>query len=59
MVAAVLKLYFIGTALTVLAVIYGLVDSIGGHMYVQNHQYFLELRQEKQSTLAIGKNHKP
>ncbi|KAK7886137.1 hypothetical protein WMY93_025758 [Mugilogobius chulae] len=48
MVAAVLKLYFIGTALTVLAVLYGIVDSIGGLMYAQDQRYFLELHGEKQ-----------
>lgn len=50
--AAVLKLYFIGTALTVLAVIYGLVDSFGGLMYVQNHDYILELDHQTQRELS-------
>lgn len=39
MVAAVLKMYFIGTALSVLAVLFGLADSVGGLMYHQNHHY--------------------
>lgn len=50
--AAVLKLYFIGTALTVLAVIYGLVDSFGGLMYVQNHDYILEVDHHMQRELS-------
>ncbi|KAG7497760.1 hypothetical protein JOB18_043610 [Solea senegalensis] len=37
MFSAVLKLYFIGTALTFFAVIYGIVDSVGGTMYLPNH----------------------
>lgn len=48
MVSAVLKLYVIGTALTVLAVLYGLVDSFGGLMYVQNHNYMLEVDRHTQ-----------
>ncbi|KAM3587342.1 uncharacterized protein V6R79_002601 [Siganus canaliculatus] len=53
MVAAVLKLYFIGTALSVLAVLFGIVDSFGGLMYVQDHHYILELdQQKKQQTQA-------
>lgn len=46
MVAAILKMYFIGTALSVLAVLYGIVDSFGGLMYVQDHRYILELDQQ-------------
>lgn len=56
MVVAVLKLYFIGTALTVLAVIYGLVDSFGGLMYVQDHHYVLELDHQTQRQLS-SRNH--
>lgn len=60
-VSAVLKLYFIGTALSVLAALYGMVDSFGGLMYVQDHQYVLELehqiktqRQASSRTKHIG-----
>lgn len=42
MVAAVLKVYFIGTALSVLAVLFGLADSVGGLMYHQNRHYTAE-----------------
>lgn len=49
MVTAVLKLYFIGTALSVLAVIYGIVDSFGGLMYEQNHRYMWDLHQQTQT----------
>lgn len=48
MVAAVLKMYFIGTALSVLAVLYGIVDSFGGLMYVQNQHYISELDHQTQ-----------
>lgn len=54
MVAAILKMYFIGTALSVLAVIYGLVDSFGGLMYVQDHNYVLELDQRTERQLSSG-----
>lgn len=37
MVLTALKLYFVGTALTVLAVLYEIADSCGGLMYAQNH----------------------
>lgn len=43
---AVLKLYFFGTILSVLAVLYGIVDSFGGLMYVQDHDYLLELENQ-------------
>lgn len=46
MVPAVLKLYFLGTVLSVLAVLYGIVDSFGGLMYVQDHDYLLELENQ-------------
>lgn len=46
MVPAVLKLYFFGTVLSVLAVLYGIVDSFGGLMYVQDHDYLLELENQ-------------
>lgn len=49
MVPAVLKLYFIGTALSVLAVLYEMVDSIGGLMYVQDHPYMLELQHQTET----------
>ncbi|KAM7367165.1 hypothetical protein PAMP_015089 [Pampus punctatissimus] len=54
MVTAVLKIYFIGTALTVLAVLYGIVDSFGGLMYVQDPHYILELDHE---TIQTSSNH--
>uniref|UniRef100_A0AAV2IWW2 Uncharacterized protein n=1 Tax=Knipowitschia caucasica TaxID=637954 RepID=A0AAV2IWW2_KNICA len=40
--------YLTGTAVMVMLVLHGLVDSIGGLMYVQNQQHFLEFHQEKQ-----------
>lgn len=52
MVTSVLKLYLIGTAMTVLAVLYGIVDSFGGLMYVQNHHYVLELDHQTQRQLS-------
>lgn len=52
MVSAVLKLYFIGTALSVLAALYGMGDSFGGLMYVQDHQYMLELEHQTTTPLA-------
>lgn len=52
MVAAVIKLYLIGTALSVLAVIYGIVDSFGGLMYVQDHEYLLELDHQTEGQLS-------
>ncbi|KAK2859021.1 hypothetical protein Q5P01_003641 [Channa striata] len=55
--AAVLKLYFIGTALTFLAVLYGLVDSVGGLMYVQDHDYILYLDHQTQRELT-STNHR-
>ncbi|CAJ1054727.1 hypothetical protein EXN66_Car020853 [Xyrichtys novacula] len=52
MVAAVLKLYFIGTALSVLAVFYGIVDSFGGLMYVQDRHYVLGLDHHTQRQMT-------
>ncbi len=58
MVAAVLKIYFLGTALSVLAVLFGLADSIGGLMYEQDHQYMLGLdHQTKTRTQVPSSNH--
>lgn len=58
MVAAVLKLYFIGTALTVLAVFYGIVDSFGGLMYPQDRSYILELNHQTQTELSPSVRHR-
>ena len=52
MAAAVLKMYFIGTALSVFAVIYAIVDSFGGLMYVQDQNYTLELYQQTHRELS-------
>lgn len=46
MVAAILKMYFFGTALSVLAVLYEIADSVGGLMHVQDHHYLQELNQQ-------------
>ncbi|KAK9525744.1 hypothetical protein VZT92_016426 [Zoarces viviparus] len=54
MVTAVLKMYFIGTALSVLAVLYGIVDAFGGLMYVQDHHYITDLDQQTQRQLSSG-----
>ncbi|KAF3705162.1 hypothetical protein EXN66_Car020853 [Channa argus] len=56
--AAVLKLYFIGTALTFLAVLYGLVDSFGGLMYVQDHDYMLYMDHQTQRELTSSNHRK-
>lgn len=48
MVAAVLKLYFIGTALSVLAVFYVIMDSFGGLMYVQDDHYTTDQQTQRQ-----------
>lgn len=52
--AAVLKLYAIGTALSLLAFIYGIADSFGGLMYAQNHHYIHELDQQTQRQIPSG-----
>lgn len=58
MVTAVLKLYFIGTALSILAVLFGIVDSFGGLMYVQDHHYTVELdHQSKTQREASSSSH--
>ncbi|KAK1906444.1 Hypoxia-inducible lipid droplet-associated protein [Dissostichus eleginoides] len=56
MVAAVLKLYLIGTALSVLAVFYVIVDSFGGLMYVQDDHYTTD--QQTQRQISSGHNRK-
>ncbi|AWO98115.1 HILPDA domain containing protein isoform 2 [Scophthalmus maximus] len=52
MVPAILKVYLIGTVLTVLAVFYGIVDSFGGLMYAQDHNYMLERDEQTQRQLS-------
>lgn len=52
MVAAVLKMYFIGTLLSVFAALLGMVDPIGGLMYVQDRHYTVELDQQTQRRLS-------
>lgn len=47
MVPAVLKLYFFGTALSVLAVLFEIANSFGGLMYPQDQHYILELQQQQ------------
>lgn len=42
MVSAILKMYFLGAALSVFAVLYDIVDSFGGQMYVQDQRYMSE-----------------
>jgi len=54
MVAAVLTLYFVGTALSFLAVLYGIVDSFGGLMYAQDHHYLMDLDQQTRRPLSSG-----
>ncbi|KAG8005596.1 hypothetical protein GBF38_001499 [Nibea albiflora] len=54
MVAAVLKLYFIGTALSVLAVLFEIVDSFGGLMFVQeDRNYVRELEQQEKTQRPV------
>lgn len=54
MVAAVLKLYFIGTALSVLAVLFEIVDSFGGLMFVQaDRNYIRELEQQEKTRTSV------
>lgn len=43
MVSAILKMYFLGAALSLFAVLYKIVDSVGGQMYVQDQRYMSEL----------------
>lgn len=50
MIPAVPKLYFVGTMLSILALLYSIVDSFGGLMYIQVHPYMLELEQAKKTT---------
>lgn len=52
MVAAILKMYFFGTALSVLAVLYEIADSVGGLMHVQDHHYLQELNQQTESDIS-------
>lgn len=52
MVAAILKMYFFGTALSVLAVLYEIADSVGGLMHVQDHHYLQELNQQTERDIS-------
>ncbi|MED6286324.1 hypothetical protein CHARACLAT_004813 [Characodon lateralis] len=56
MAAAILKLYAIGTALSVLAFIYGIADSFGGLMYAQNHHYIHGLDHQTQRQIQSRKD---
>lgn len=47
MVPGVLKLYLIGTVLSVLAVLYSVVDSFGALAHHQDHSYTWELEDTK------------
>lgn len=55
MVAAVIPLYFFGTALSVLAVLYGIVDSFGGLMYVQDCPHVMDFDWQTQWQLSPGR----
>lgn len=44
MVPPVVKLYLFGTLLSVLALLYEMLDSFGGLMYVQDPHYVVELQ---------------
>ncbi|KAF7656171.1 hypothetical protein LDENG_00045610 [Lucifuga dentata] len=55
MMPAILKMYFIGTALAVLAVIFDIVDSFGGLMYVQDHCY--TTKPDHQMQRQLSSNH--
>lgn len=46
MVPPVIKLYLFGTLLTVLAVLYEMLDSFGGLMYVQDHYDLVQLQNQ-------------
>lgn len=47
MVPAIIKLYFIGTVFSVLAVLYSVVDSFGALAHVQDHSYMWDLEEMK------------
>lgn len=47
MLPSILKLYFFGTILSVLAVLYSLVDSFGALAHLQDHSYTWELEEMK------------
>lgn len=46
MVPPVVKLYLFGTLLSVLALLYEMLDSFGGLMYVQDPHYLVELQEQ-------------
>lgn len=56
MLAAVLKLSAIGTALSVLAFIYDIADSVGGLMYAQNPHYINGLDHQTQRQIPCRTN---
>lgn len=47
MVLTIIKLYFIGTVFSVLAVIYSVVDSFGALAHAQDHSYMWDLEEMK------------
>lgn len=47
MVPAIIKLYFLGTVFSILAVLYSVVDSFGALAHVQDNSYIWHLEEKK------------
>ena len=57
MMTDVLKMFFIGTAFTVLAALMGMVDSFGGLMYVQDADPAEYLQLDSSTDIRMSSTH--